>query len=58
MRKNVSFNLEPESFAFYDSKMNFVVEKGEFEIYVGSSSKKSDLKSGEILINKHINIYD
>ena len=38
--------------------MNFVVEKGEFEIYVGSSSKKSDLKSGEILINKHINIYD
>ncbi len=57
-KKNVSFNLEPESFAFYDSKMNFVVEKGEFEIYVGSSSKKSDLKSGEILINKHINIYD
>ena len=57
-KKNVSFNLKPESFAFYDSKMNFVVEKGEFEIYVGSSSKKSDLKSGEILINKHINIYD
>ncbi len=37
-RQTVSFNLTPEKLAFHDAAMNFVVEPGEFEITVGSSS--------------------
>jgi beta-glucosidase len=34
----------PESLAFYDIHMKYVVEPGEFEIMVGNSSCNSDLQ--------------
>ena len=42
--RTVTFNLTPEMLAFYDFDMNFVVEPGDFEIMVGSSSDDADLK--------------
>jgi beta-glucosidase len=54
----VTFELKADAFAFYNSEMNFVVEQGEFEIFVGNSSSKSDLSSNILTINKQINIYD
>jgi beta-glucosidase len=41
--KNVSLPITPESLAFYDINMDYVVEPGGFEIMVGSSSRDSDL---------------
>jgi len=41
----VSMDITPESLAFYDIDMNNVVEAGEFEIMVGTSSRKEDLQS-------------
>ena len=42
--KNVAFEITPEQLAFYDIHMKFVVEPGEFEIMVGSSSRDDDLQ--------------
>jgi beta-glucosidase len=42
--KSVAFDITPEQLAFYDIHMKFVVEPGEFEIMVGSSSHDRDLK--------------
>ncbi|MGA3323516.1 MAG: glycoside hydrolase family 3 N-terminal domain-containing protein [Terriglobia bacterium] len=42
--KTVTLDITPESLAFYDINMRFVVEPGEFEIMVGNSSRDSDLK--------------
>jgi beta-glucosidase len=42
--KNVAFEITPEQLAFYDIHMKYVVEPGEFEIMVGSSSRDSDLQ--------------
>ncbi|MFP4199563.1 MAG: fibronectin type III-like domain-contianing protein, partial [Halanaerobium sp.] len=36
--KTVEFKLKAEQLAFYDKDMNLVVEPGEFEIMIGSSS--------------------
>ena len=38
-RKTVTFNLATEQLAFYDKDMNLIVEPGEFEVMVGSSSE-------------------
>ena len=43
-RKTVAFDITPESLAFYDVNMKYVVEPGEFEVMVGSSSRDSDLQ--------------
>ena len=40
----VSMDITPESLAFYDIAMSNVVEPGEFEILVGTSSRKEDLQ--------------
>ena len=40
----VSIDITPESLAFYDIDMNNVVEPGEFEIMVGTSSRREDLQ--------------
>lgn len=40
----VALPITPESLAFYDIKMNYVVEPGEFEIMVGNSSRDEDLQ--------------
>ncbi len=40
----VNFELTPKHLAFYNVEMDFVVEPGEFEVYVGTSSRYEDLK--------------
>jgi beta-glucosidase len=42
--KAVSFEITPESLAFYDINMEYTVEPGEFEIMVGNSSRDADLQ--------------
>ena len=42
--KTVAFEITPESLAFYDVNMKYVVEPGEFEIMVGNSSRDCDLQ--------------
>ncbi len=42
--RSVALDVTPESLAFYDLHMKYVVEPGEFEIMVGNSSRDSDLQ--------------
>ncbi|MGO8929283.1 MAG: glycoside hydrolase family 3 N-terminal domain-containing protein [Limisphaerales bacterium] len=42
--QTVALDITPESLAFYDVNMSYVVESGEFDILVGSSSRDSDLQ--------------
>jgi beta-glucosidase len=42
--KTVAMDITPESLAFYDVHMKYVVEPGDFEIMVGNSSRDSDLQ--------------
>jgi beta-glucosidase len=42
-KTTVAFDITPESLAFYDVNMRFVVEPGEFEIMIGNSSRDCDL---------------
>jgi beta-glucosidase len=48
--KTVTFDLTPESLAFYDLDMNYVVEPGEFEIMVGNSSRDEDLQRTILIV--------
>ncbi|MDR0829189.1 MAG: glycoside hydrolase family 3 C-terminal domain-containing protein [Prevotellaceae bacterium] len=48
--KTVEFTVTPDKLAFYDKNMNWVVEKGEFEIMVGKSSKNEDLLKATIVV--------
>ena len=48
--KNVIFEITPESLAFYDIDMNYVVEPGTFNIMTGSSSHFKSLKTVELTI--------
>jgi beta-glucosidase len=43
--QTVKIDIDTESLAFYDLKMEYAVEPGEFEIMVGTSSRNSDLQS-------------
>lgn len=47
--KQVTFEITPEHLAFYDIHMNYIVEPGEFEIMVGTSSNDKDLD--KIILN-------
>ena len=40
----VTLEITPESLSFYGVKMKFVIESGDFEIMVGTSSRDADLK--------------
>jgi beta-glucosidase len=42
--KTVSLEITPESLAFYDINMDYVVEPGDFEVMVGTSSRAADLQ--------------
>ncbi len=42
--KTVALDITPESLAFYDVRMNYVVEPGDFAIMVGNSSRDCDLQ--------------
>lgn len=37
--KRITFRLYPEQLAFYDESMRFIVEAGNFEVFIGSSSE-------------------
>jgi beta-glucosidase len=43
-QKTVTLEISPQALAFYDVHMNYVVEPGEFEISIGTSSRDSDLQ--------------
>jgi beta-glucosidase len=42
--KTVALEITPESLAFWDVKMKYTVEPGEFEIMAGNSSRDEDLR--------------
>lgn len=50
--KAVALDITPESLAFYDVKMKYVVEPGEFEIMVGNSSRDCDLQKVTLKVEK------
>ncbi len=43
-KTTVTFDITPDSLAFYDIDMNYSVEPGEFDIMIGSSSSDADLQ--------------
>jgi len=49
--KKVAFEITPESLAFYDINMKYVVEPGEFTIMVGNSSRDEDLQKVTLTVN-------
>ncbi len=50
--KTVALDITPDSLAFYDINMEYVVEPGEFEIMVGSSSRDTDLQKVVLTVTK------
>jgi beta-glucosidase len=44
-KKQVTFEITEKELKFYDLNMQPVVEKGDFEVMIGNSSRDSDLKS-------------
>jgi beta-glucosidase len=44
-RTTVALEITPESLAFHDLNMDVVVEPGEFEVQVGTSSRDTDLRT-------------
>jgi len=42
-RTTVTLDITPASLAFYDVNMKYVVEPGDFEIMIGTSSRDADL---------------
>ena len=50
--KTVAIDITPESVAFYDINLRYVVEPGEFEIMVGSSSRDGDLQKVILAVEK------
>jgi beta-glucosidase len=50
--KTVALDITPESLAFYDINMKYVVEPGEFEIMVGNSSRDADLQKVILTVEK------
>ena len=47
-RRRVEFTLGPEHLGFYDGRMRFVVEPGEFKVMVGPNS--ADLVEASIQV--------
>ena len=50
--RTVALDITPESLAFYDIHMKYVVEPGEFEIMVGNSSRDTDLQKVILTVTK------
>ena len=48
--KTVEFKIQPDMLAYFDLDMNYVVEPGKFTLMVGSSSRKSDLKTVQLIV--------
>ena len=54
--KQVSFDIDKATLAFYDIDMNYCVEPGDFSIMVGSSSDKKDLKTTTLTVNERMDV--
>ena len=50
--KTIQLEITPASLAFYDLKMKYVVEPGEFSILVGTSSRNEDLQKLTLVVTK------
>jgi beta-glucosidase len=50
--RTVALDITPESLAFYDVNLRYVVEPGEFDILVGSSSRDADLQKVVLTVTK------
>jgi beta-glucosidase len=50
--QTVALDITPESLAFYDVNMKYVVEPGEFEVMVGNSSRDADLQKVVLTVTK------
>ena len=50
--RTVALDITPESLAFYDIHMKYIVEPGEFEIMVGNSSRDADLQKVILTVTK------
>ncbi len=50
--QTVALDITPESLAFYDIHMKYVVEPGEFEIMAGNSSHDADLQKVILTVTK------
>ena len=50
--KTVTLAITPNSLAFYDVRMKYLVEPGEFEIMVGTSSRDADLQKLILTVTK------
>ena len=50
--QTVLLDITPESLAFYDVNMKFVVDPGEFAIMVGTSSRGLDLQKRVLTVTK------
>jgi beta-glucosidase len=50
--QTVELPITPESLAFYDIHMKYVVEPGDFEIMVGNSSDDADLQKVKLTVTK------
>jgi beta-glucosidase len=50
--RTVNIDITPEKLSFYDASIKFIVEPGEFEIMVGSSSRNEDLKKIVLTVEK------
>jgi beta-glucosidase len=50
--KTVVLEITPESLAFYDINLKYVVEPGEFEIMAGNSSRDADLQKTILTVTK------
>ncbi len=50
--KTVALEITPESLAFFDINMKYVVEPGDFEIMVGNSSRDADLQKVTLTVVK------
>jgi beta-glucosidase len=49
-KRKVAIDITPDSLAFFDIDMNYVVEPGEFEIMVGTSSRDADLQKVKLQV--------
>lgn len=50
--QTVALDITPESLAFWDVNMKYVVEPGDFEIMVGNSSRDQDLQKVILTVTK------
>lgn len=55
-KQTVTFTLDANSLAFFDLKMNYVVEPGTFKIMTGSSSRDKDLQKTTLTVKSKIEL--